>query len=139
MISAERACQYTNEEISSWNLNDTVNAAVQEWNEDVFSTIRVPTDDSQNRTELVLLYSSLYFMHLMPSDRTDENPLWPSTDSWYVQDKNVITSSDSRMSRLDELLTQTVHATGTTSIRCGIFSVALYLYITLYNQFDMPA
>jgi putative alpha-1,2-mannosidase len=82
MISCERACKYKDDEISSWNLNDTVDAAVQEWNTDVFSKIQVPLDDSQNRTNLVLLYSSLYFMHLMPSDRTNENPLWPSTDSW---------------------------------------------------------
>ncbi len=82
MISVERACKYKNDEIPSWNLNDAVSAAVEEWNTDVFSKIRVSTDSSQNRTNLVLLYSSLYFMHLMPSDRTNENPLWPSTDSW---------------------------------------------------------
>lgn len=82
MISCERACQYKNDEITSWNVNDTVNAAVAEWNTDVFSKIRVPTDNSQNKTNLVLLYSSLYFMHLMPSDRSNENPLWKSTDSW---------------------------------------------------------
>lgn len=82
MISVERACKYKNDEIPYWNLNDAVSAAVEEWNTDVFSKIRVSTDSSQNRTNLVLLYSSLYFMHLMPSDRTNENPLWPSTDSW---------------------------------------------------------
>jgi putative alpha-1,2-mannosidase len=82
MISTERACHYKNKEISSWNLNDTISTAVEEWNTDVFSKIQVPLDDSQNRTNIVLMYSSLYFMHLMPSDRTNENPLWPSTDSW---------------------------------------------------------
>lgn len=54
----------------------------------MFSKIRVPTDSSQNRTNLALLYSSLYFMHLMPSDRTGENPLWdsaePSWDDFYT-------------------------------------------------------
>jgi predicted alpha-1,2-mannosidase len=82
MISAEKACKYKNEEIRSWNVQDTVDAAIREWNQDVFSKIRVATDDSQNQTNLALLYSSLYFMHLMPSDRTGENPLWPSTDHW---------------------------------------------------------
>lgn len=82
MISCERACQYKDKEIASWNVNHTVSAAVKEWNTDVFSKIQVPMDNSQNRTNLVLLYSSLYFMHLMPSDRTGENPLWESTDSW---------------------------------------------------------
>ncbi|KAK5137294.1 hypothetical protein LTR08_000264 [Meristemomyces frigidus] len=87
-ISADKACNFKNQEIKSWNLNDTVDAAVQEWNQDVFSKIQVPTDESQNRTNLVLLYSSLYFMHLMPSDRTGENPLWqsgePSWDDFYT-------------------------------------------------------
>lgn len=82
MISVERACEFKENEIPSWKLNDTVSAAVEEWNRDVFSKIRVPVDDSQNRTNLVLLYSNLYFTHLMPSDRSGENPLWPSTDSW---------------------------------------------------------
>ena len=82
MISAQKACKYKDDEIKSWNVQDTRNAAIQEWNDNVFSRIRVPTDESQNRTNLVLLYSSLYFMHLMPSDRTGENPLWPSEDSW---------------------------------------------------------
>lgn len=81
-ISVEKACAFKKSEIVSWNLNDTVKAAVQEWNEDVFSKVQVPVDSSQNRTNLVLLYSSLYFMHLMPSDRSDENPLWQSSDSW---------------------------------------------------------
>ena len=87
-ISAEKACQFRDDEIPTWSLNDTVAAAVKEWNRDVFSKIRVPTDDSRNRTDLVLLYSSLYFMHLMPSDRTGENPLWesdePSWDDFYT-------------------------------------------------------
>ncbi|EMC98467.1 glycoside hydrolase family 92 protein [Baudoinia panamericana UAMH 10762] len=82
-ISADKACAFKNSEIRSWNLNDTVQAAVSEWNQDVFSKIRVPTDSTQNRTNLILLYSSLYFMHLMPSDRTGENPLWPNIESYW--------------------------------------------------------
>lgn len=87
-ISAEKACAFKDNEIPSWNMNDTVRAAVEEWNDDVFSKIRVPLDDSQNLTNIRLMYSSLYFMHLMPSDRTGENPLWesdePSWDDWYT-------------------------------------------------------
>lgn len=87
-ISTEKACMYKDMEISSWNLNDTVDAAVDEWNRDVFSKIQVPTHSSANQTNLILLYSSLYFMHLMPSDRTGENPLWqspePSWDDFYT-------------------------------------------------------
>ncbi|KAI1196856.1 glycoside hydrolase family 92 protein [Nemania serpens] len=88
MISAEKACKFKDEEIPSWDLNKTVSAAVDEWNADVFSRIQVPTGETVNRTNLVLLYSSLYMMHLMPSDRTGENPLWesdePSWDDFYA-------------------------------------------------------
>jgi predicted alpha-1,2-mannosidase len=81
-ISTDKACTFKDQEVTSWNLNDTVKAAVEEWNQDVFSKIQVPLDSSQNQTNIILLYSSLYFMHLMPSDRSGENPLWNSTDSW---------------------------------------------------------
>ena len=80
MISSSKACQFKNDEIKSWNVQDALDASVQEWNTEVFSKIQVPMDESQNRTNLVLLYSSLYFMHLMPSDRTGENPLWPNDE-----------------------------------------------------------
>ena len=87
-LSAEKACKYKDEEISSWNLQDTVKDAVKEWNTDVFSKVQVATDKSANKTNVALLYSSLYFMHLMPSDRTGENPLWdsdePSWDDFYT-------------------------------------------------------
>ncbi|KAF3010268.1 hypothetical protein E8E14_001902 [Neopestalotiopsis sp. 37M] len=87
-ISVDKACKFKDDEIPTWNLNDTVDAAVNEWNKDVFSLIQVPTDESANTTNLILLYSSLYFMHLMPSDRTGENPLWdsgePSWDDFYT-------------------------------------------------------
>lgn len=83
MISADKACQFKNDEIPSWRLNDTVDAAVYEWNRDVFSKVRVATDESANRTNLILLYSSLYFMHLMPSDRTGENALWESEEPYW--------------------------------------------------------
>lgn len=87
-ISTEKACKFKDDEIKSWNISDTTYAAVEEWNNDVFSKIQVSTDDSVNQTNLILLYSSLYFMHLMPSDRTGENPLWqsdePSWDDFYT-------------------------------------------------------
>jgi putative alpha-1,2-mannosidase len=60
-----------------------VSAAVDTWNNDVFSTISVNTNDAANKTDLALLYSSLYFSHLMPSNRTGENPLWVSAEPYY--------------------------------------------------------
>ncbi|KAJ9130912.1 Glycosyl hydrolase [Pleurostoma richardsiae] len=82
-ISVEKACRFRDAEIPSWRLDDTVEAAVAEWNRDVFSKIQVATDDAANATNLALLYSSLYFMHLMPSDRTGENPLWESEEPYF--------------------------------------------------------
>ncbi|PCG95416.1 Alpha-1,2-mannosidase, putative [Penicillium occitanis (nom. inval.)] len=82
-ISIDTAKGYITSEIPTWSLNDTVTDAVSEWNTDVFSKIRVPTDSSANITNLRLLYSSLYFMHLMPSDRTGENPLWVSDEPFW--------------------------------------------------------
>ena len=87
-ISVEKACAYKNEELSSWDLEQTAQAARDEWNRDVFSKIRVDTGESANKTRLALLYSSLYFMHLIPSERVGENPLWeseePSWDDFYT-------------------------------------------------------
>ncbi|KAJ5549124.1 hypothetical protein N7513_006358 [Penicillium frequentans] len=82
-ISTARARSYIEKEISSWTLNDTVADAVKEWNKDVFNKIQVPLDDSANMTHVRLLYSSLYFMHLMPSDRSGENPLWDSGEPFW--------------------------------------------------------
>jgi len=82
-MSSDKACAYKNSEIASWNVNDTVAKAVQEWNNDVLSKIQVDTGPSANQTNLALLYSSLYFMHLMPTDRTGENPLWDSGEPYF--------------------------------------------------------
>lgn len=82
--SIEQACKYKDDEIPTWLLSDTVDAAVNEWNEDVFGRIQVDTDEkTSNITNVRLLYSSLYFMHLMPSDRTGDNPLWQSEEPYW--------------------------------------------------------
>ncbi|KAL5115413.1 hypothetical protein ACEQ8H_006713 [Pleosporales sp. CAS-2024a] len=82
-ISEDQACAFKDAEITSWELNDTVEAAIQVWNKDIFSTISVDTGASANTTDVTLLYSSLYFAHLMPSNRTGENPLWTSDEPYY--------------------------------------------------------
>ncbi|KAI2838417.1 CAZyme family GH92 [Aspergillus niger] len=82
-ISTEKARSYITSEIPSWTLNDTVQAAVDEWNQDVFSKTQVSLDSTANMTNVRLLYSSLYFIHLMPSDRTGENPLWQSDEPFW--------------------------------------------------------
>jgi len=82
-MSVEKACAYKNSEISSWSIKETTQAARDEWNRDVFSKIRVDASESANRTRLALLYSSLYFMHLIPSERVGENPLWESEEPYW--------------------------------------------------------
>jgi putative alpha-1,2-mannosidase len=82
-ISLEKACAYKDAELSSWSIEETMQAAQDEWNRDVFSKIRVDTTEPANKTRLSLLYSSLYFMHLIPSERVGENPLWESDEPYW--------------------------------------------------------
>ncbi|KAI9168100.1 glycosyl hydrolase [Paramyrothecium foliicola] len=79
-ISADKACQFINDEIPHWNLNKTVSEAKQKWNSEVLSKIDVQT---QNHTQLTMFYTGLYHAHLMPSDRTGENPHWVSDEPYY--------------------------------------------------------
>lgn len=80
-ISVDKACQYANNELTSWNLNDTVDAAKREWSSTVLN--KLTTTDHSNATRLQMLYSSLYKAHLLPSDRTGENPFWISSEPYY--------------------------------------------------------
>lgn len=82
-ISQDKACKFKDDEITSWDIQATVAAAVEEWNRDVFSKVQVDTGDGANEDYRTLLYSSLYFMHLIPSDRTGENPLWESNEPYW--------------------------------------------------------
>ena len=80
-ISSGKACQLVNDEIPAGTaLQDLVDNAKSNWNTEVFSKIHTP---ETNRTNLQLLYSSLYGMHLIPSNRTGENPLWQSNEPYY--------------------------------------------------------
>ena len=87
-MSVDKACAYKDAELSTWSIEDAMQAARDEWNRDVFSKVRVDTSESANKTRLALLYSSLYFMHLIPSERIGENPLWetdePHWDDFYT-------------------------------------------------------
>lgn len=82
-FSTADACQLKEDEISTWDFDSVVSDAVEEWNENVFSRVQVATDSTANSTYLTLLYSSLYFMHLMPSNRTGQNPLWDSGEPYW--------------------------------------------------------
>ena len=80
-ISSDNACQHIEQELPTWDLQPVIAAAKEQWNKEVLS--KVTTTDSNNDTLLEMLYSSLYKMHLMPSDRTGENPNWETEEPTY--------------------------------------------------------
>lgn len=80
-ISADKACQFVSSEIPSYDLNITVATAQSVWNNDVLN--KITTTDLGNSTRLEMFYSALYRAHLLPSDRTGENPHWRSIEPYY--------------------------------------------------------
>ena len=80
-ISSAKACDFIDAEIPvGRSVDDLAAAAKDNWNIKVFSKIQTENVDHD---DLGLLYSSLYGMHLMPSNRTGENPLWASAEPYY--------------------------------------------------------
>lgn len=80
-ISSERACEYLEDEIpADTTLESLVSASQETWNDQVFSKV---TTTETNTTYLTQLYSSLYGMHIIPSNRTGDNPLWKSDEPYY--------------------------------------------------------
>lgn len=78
-ISADKACSFL-DEIPEWDLNATAQSARDNWNSEVLSKINVTTT---NDTQLQMFYTALYHSHLLPSDRTGENPNWDSEEPYY--------------------------------------------------------
>jgi predicted alpha-1,2-mannosidase len=80
-ISTTQACQNVNSQIpSGTTLEYLTSSARQIWNSDVLSKVSTTETDVN---KLNLLYSSMYHMHLLPSNRTGENPLWASSVPYY--------------------------------------------------------
>jgi predicted alpha-1,2-mannosidase len=80
-ISTAQACNNVNTQIpEGTTLLTLTNSAKQVWNDEVLSKV---TTTEPNLSNLQLLYSSMYFMHLLPSNRTGENPLWTSSEPYY--------------------------------------------------------
>jgi putative alpha-1,2-mannosidase len=50
------------------------------WNAEVLSKI---TTTDTNETMKTQLYTAMYFMNLLPTNKTGENPLWESTEPYY--------------------------------------------------------
>lgn len=80
-ISSAQACSNRDSQIpEGTTLSTVVSSTKAIWNSEVLSKI---TTTDTNVTNLNLLYSSLYFMHLLPSNRTGENPIWQSAEPYY--------------------------------------------------------
>jgi predicted alpha-1,2-mannosidase len=82
-ISSAKACQFIDKEApNDVTLSKLVNDSKNRWNQEVFSKI---TTTEKNTTMLSQLYTSLYGMHILPSNRTGENPnpKWKATDPYY--------------------------------------------------------
>ncbi|KAK6614136.1 alpha-mannosidase family protein [Botrytis cinerea] len=80
-ISKEKACQNVNNEIpDDTTFSNAVSDTKSVWNDEVLSRI---TTTSTNATNLGLLYTSMYFMSLLPTNQTGENPGWTSTEPYY--------------------------------------------------------
>ncbi|KAF3067035.1 hypothetical protein GL218_08810 [Daldinia childiae] len=81
-ISPEQACENVNREIPVGTSREALEHNVKaSWNSQILS--KVTTTDVSNTTRLQLLYSSLYHMSIIPSNKTGENPLWSSSEPYY--------------------------------------------------------
>ncbi|OTA98745.1 glycoside hydrolase family 92 protein [Hypoxylon sp. CI-4A] len=78
-ISADKACQFL-DEIPHWDLGTVRDTAKNRWNSDIFSKIDIATT---NETQLGMFYTAMYHVHLLPSNRTGENPYWESDEPYF--------------------------------------------------------
>lgn len=85
-ISVANACGYIEREIPpTKSFDDVVDQARQEWETKVLGAIEVVDDGnatSQNNTLKRMLYTALYQAALMPTDKTGENPVWVSNETF---------------------------------------------------------
>jgi predicted alpha-1,2-mannosidase len=80
-LSTAKACANLENEITRTTSQQTlVSNAQKRWNTEVLDKVQISTTNS---TDLQLLYSSLYGMFLIPSNRTGENPHWNTTEPYY--------------------------------------------------------
>jgi predicted alpha-1,2-mannosidase len=78
-ISAQQAKENVQKEVPDWNFAAVHKAAVSLWNIELAKLNLVGATESQRRQ----LYTAMYHMMLMPTDRTGENPGWTSTEPYY--------------------------------------------------------
>src|SRR6185437_2413768 len=74
-ISTDQAKADIAEEIPAWNFDTTRTKATAAWDK-ALSVIELRGATGEQRTKV---YTALYHTMLMPSDRTGENPYWPTS------------------------------------------------------------
>ncbi|PHH66804.1 hypothetical protein CDD81_5936 [Ophiocordyceps australis] len=80
-ISVKQACSNVDTELpKGTRLYKAHKQTRQTWNSLVLNKIKT-SDKDINKLEQ--LYSALYFMHLLPTNKTGENPLWESEEPYY--------------------------------------------------------
>ncbi|CAN9476796.1 unnamed protein product [Alternaria alternata] len=79
-LSTDKACENLEEISQDTELNSLVEVARTRWNEEILSKVQI---SSENIEDLQLVYSSLYGMFLIPSNRTGENPDWNEGEPYY--------------------------------------------------------
>ncbi|HVU47398.1 MAG TPA: GH92 family glycosyl hydrolase [Terracidiphilus sp.] len=78
-ISVEQARRNLDAEISGFDFEAVRTAAVSKWNQ-ALGKIEIKGETPE---QAQVFYTALYHTMLMPSDRTDENPLWKSSEPYY--------------------------------------------------------
>jgi predicted alpha-1,2-mannosidase len=78
-ISAKQARANVAEEVPGWDFERVHAATVGLWNAELGKLKMSGETDSQRRQ----LYTAMYHMMLMPTDRTGENPGWVSSEPYY--------------------------------------------------------
>jgi predicted alpha-1,2-mannosidase len=78
-LSAEQAKQNVQQEVPAWNFDAVRASATALWNVELAKLDLVGASNSQRRQ----LYTAMYHIMLMPTDRTGENPDWQSTEPYY--------------------------------------------------------
>ncbi len=80
-MDSAAACASASSEIKSWDLGAVRRAAKEAWNE-VLGHV-VVDGVGAGEAEKKIFYTALYRAHLMPTDRSGENPAWKSKEPYY--------------------------------------------------------
>ncbi len=78
-VSAEQAKQNVKQEVPAWNFAAVRASTTALWNVELAKLNLVGASDSQRRQ----LYTAIYHIMLMPTDRSGENPDWQSSEPYY--------------------------------------------------------